>query len=62
MVALAIVRLTSRGESPYFSKLDSSFCQIGPHDSIRIAEIFGLVLKLLGRAEMGGCVRVLKAR
>ncbi len=31
---LAIVRLTSGGESPYFSKLDSSFCQIGPHDSI----------------------------
>ena len=28
----AIVRLTSGGEGPYFSKLDSSFCQIGPHD------------------------------
>jgi hypothetical protein len=27
------IRLTSRGKSPYFSKLDSSFCHVGPHDA-----------------------------
>jgi hypothetical protein len=26
------IRLTSRGKSPYFSKLDSSFCHVGSHD------------------------------
>ena len=46
MVVRTIVRLTSRWESPYFPKLDSSFCQIGPHDS-HYSPDFRLVLKLL---------------
>jgi hypothetical protein len=29
-------RLTSRWESPYFSKLVSSFCLVGPHDTIEL--------------------------
>ena len=41
-----IVRLTSRFKSPYFPKLDSSFCQIGPDDWLQPRES-GLVLKLL---------------
>jgi hypothetical protein len=32
-----VVRLTSHGESTYFSKLVSSFWQIGTHDPIRLA-------------------------
>ena len=40
-----IVRLTSRGESPYFPKLDSSFCQVGPHEP-SLAVSFQLVSKL----------------
>jgi hypothetical protein len=41
----AIVRLTSGGEGSYFSKLDSSFWQIGPHDSTG-GKFAGLVSKL----------------
>jgi hypothetical protein len=53
---LAIVRLTSGGEGSYFSKLDSSFCQIGPHDFFE--ETYpGLVSKLrfspIGRLPVG---------
>jgi hypothetical protein len=41
-----IVQLTSSQESPYFPKLDSSFCQIGPDDFLDLPES-RLVLKLL---------------
>ena len=53
----AIVRLTSRGESPYFSKLDSSFCQIRAARRDRLEnEFWRLVSKLRQLWPIRGCV------
>src|SRR5262249_43736268 len=52
-----VARLTSRGEAPYFPKLDSSFCQVGTHDSLLSTGcLAGIGLAPVARHGMGGAV------